>query len=62
MRDITKCFGIDCPLKEKCFRFTSLASVNQSYFINSPIKDGKCDMYWMPRVHNLNITIKLPKG
>ena len=61
MADITKCFGTDCPLKEKCYRFTALADENQFYFIATPIKDGKCEYYWGARLHDLNITIKLPK-
>lgn len=47
MADITKCTGTDCPQKEKCYRFTAPKSMyRQSYFTNTPIKDGKCEMYW----------------
>ena len=47
MPDITMCLGIDCPQKEKCYRFTAKPDEYwQSYFIDSPIKDGKCEMYW----------------
>lgn len=46
MADITKCEGKDCPVKESCYRFTAKTSDYQYYFIESPIKDGKCDMYW----------------
>ena len=46
MSDITKCDGTDCPFKEKCYRYTSEADEYQSYFTESPIKDGKCDYYW----------------
>lgn len=56
MADITKCFGIDCPIKEQCYRFTAKADEYQTYFLNSPIKDGKCDMYWGARVHDEHIT------
>jgi hypothetical protein len=44
--DITKCKGEDCPIKESCKRFTAKESLMQSYFIESPIEDGKCKMYW----------------
>jgi hypothetical protein len=45
--DITMCPGTNCPHKEKCYRFTAKPSeYTQSYFINSPIKDGKCEYYW----------------
>ena len=46
MSDITKCKGINCPIKEKCKRYTAKESMLQSYFMESPIKDNKCDMYW----------------
>ena len=46
MADITKCEGTNCHIKESCYRFTAKASDYQYYFIESPIKDGKCDMYW----------------
>jgi hypothetical protein len=44
--DIAKCLGTDCPYKETCYRYTSEPSDWQSYFLEPPIKDGKCDMYW----------------
>jgi len=47
MSDITKCEGEGCPIKEKCTRFTATANeFRQAYFTDSPIKDGKCEMYW----------------
>jgi hypothetical protein len=47
MTDITKCDGIDCPIKEKCYRFTAVANeYGQSTFVETPFKDGKCDMFW----------------
>ena len=47
MADITKCSGIDCPIKETCYRFTAKASdFRQSWFFETPIKDGVCDMYY----------------
>ena len=49
--DITKCSGQNCPVKEKCYRFTAPASQYQSYFVIPPIKtteEGKldCEHYW----------------
>jgi hypothetical protein len=49
--DITKCLGqigaIDCPYKEKCYRFTAKGDeLYQSYFMELPLKDDKCDHYW----------------
>lgn len=46
MADISKCKGTDCPLKEKCYRFTAPAGEWQSWFIETPFKDGKCEYYW----------------
>lgn len=46
MSDITKCKGEGCSMKETCHRFTDPAEEYQSYFTESPIKDGKCHMYW----------------
>jgi hypothetical protein len=48
MPDITKCSGIGCPHKEKCYRYTSKPDPHwQSYFTEPPIKENeKCDCYW----------------
>lgn len=47
MLDITKCPGKDCPLKETCYRYTATASeYAQSYFVEPPFNDGKCNHYW----------------
>jgi hypothetical protein len=46
MPDITMCEGTGCPVKDECYRFTANPSDYQSYFVDPPIKDGKCEMYW----------------
>jgi hypothetical protein len=46
MTDITKCSGADCDLKMTCYRYTAPTGMLQSYFMNSPIKDGKCEYHW----------------
>lgn len=48
MADITKCEGINCPLKETCYRFTAPDNKHrQSYFVETPIKEDKtCNEYW----------------
>lgn len=47
MSDITMCKGGNCPLKEKCKRFTATANPDyQSYFVEVPFKDGSCKMFW----------------
>jgi hypothetical protein len=45
MPDITMCEGVDCPLKNDCYRFTASPSeFRQSYFMGIPFKqvDGFC--------------------
>jgi hypothetical protein len=45
--DITKCKGIGCDIKSECHRFAAETDVYwQSYFVESPIKNGKCDLFW----------------
>jgi hypothetical protein len=34
-------------MKEQCKRYTTTPNpMYQSYFTESPIRDGKCDMFW----------------
>lgn len=51
--DITMCSGKGCDFKERCFRFTAKPSDRQSYFVNPPIKDGKCDLFWGENQENI---------
>ena len=46
MPDITLCKGNDCPLKETCYRYKAKPCEYQSYFMESPYKDGDCSHYW----------------
>jgi hypothetical protein len=51
MSDITMCYGFECPVKEKCKRFTSKPSeLWQAYFLNPPYtitdKVFECNMFW----------------
>ena len=51
MSDITKCHGFDCPVKEKCRRYTAKSKeVWQAYFLEAPYEKTdnsfRCDMYW----------------
>jgi len=51
MPDITLCHGFECPVKEKCKRFTAKSSEHwQAYFLDPPyaVTDNvfKCDMFW----------------
>lgn len=48
MPDITMCEGLECPLKESCYRYTATPNeFRQSYFLEIPLKeDGECEHYW----------------
>lgn len=47
MADITMCNGKNCELAQTCYRYKANPSqYRQSYFCETPIKDGKCDHYW----------------
>jgi hypothetical protein len=51
MADICMCPGeieeLNCPYKENCYRFTAKADkYGQSYFMELPLKNNKCDHYW----------------
>lgn len=46
MPDITMCKGEGCAQKTKCYRFCAKPDQLQSYFSNSPIKDGECKYFW----------------
>jgi len=46
MPDITMCNGVGCYLRDKCYRYTAKPSFRQPYFMNEPIKDGKCKEFW----------------
>lgn len=57
MADITKCSGqigtVTCPAREKCYRYTAPADEYQAFFLNAPIKDGNCIMYWGENAENI---------
>ncbi len=46
MPDVTLCEGRDCPFKDNCYRYKAEPSkYRQSYFLEVPYKDGKCEYY-----------------
>jgi hypothetical protein len=47
MPDISMCKGINCNIKDNCYRFKAKASeFRQSWFFNSPnIDENNCDYY-----------------
>lgn len=47
MADITMCKGEGCPFKNNCYRYKAKANeYRQSFFVEPPIKNNKCDFYW----------------
>ena len=47
MPDITMCKGEQCPMKERCYRFTATPSNYQSWFAEVPfMKSGNCNHHW----------------
>ena len=45
MSDITMCEGINCPIKEKCFRFKAKTNLVQHFFIKTPYEYSHCDKF-----------------
>lgn len=46
MPDITMCANKNCPLKDKCYRFTATPDpLWQSYADFKPV-NGKCEDFW----------------
>ena len=48
MADISKCKGIDCPVKLNCYRYTAPNSYFQSWmeFYKELVKDTPCAWFW----------------
>jgi len=56
--DISKCDGKNCPLKETCYRYTSIPSeFMQAWFSKAPYGEEKkegCEYYWDDEEYKLN--------
>lgn len=50
MTDITSCTGEQCPIRDKCYRYTAVRSCVQSYFMDVPYdyEKNSCEYYLMP--------------
>lgn len=48
MADISMCSGKDCPLKDKCYRYTAPQSDYQSWFSVVPYSTfvESCEYFW----------------
>ena len=60
MADITMCEGLDCPVKEDCYRFNAKADEYQCYFLEPPYdkEKKKCDYYWGNNSQSIFVQIK----
>ena len=45
MSDITMCEGIDCPIREKCYRFMAIPNDFQHYLKKTPFEYDYCDKF-----------------
>lgn len=48
MADITMCADVECPSREKCFRFTAVKSDHQTFADFTSLRNGesKCRSFW----------------
>jgi len=47
MADISKCSGMYCQIKEKCYRYTAQTAKFQSYILPQyDTKIKECPLYW----------------
>jgi hypothetical protein len=47
MADISKCVGKDCPIKEKCYRYTAPKSLIWQSYANFKYIEGEgCKDFW----------------
>lgn len=44
-KDISKCEGGDCPLRNSCLRYTMSGTEYQSYIMIPPYEGMKCKFY-----------------
>lgn len=67
MADISKCVGTDCPLKNRCLRYTAPSSdFNQSYLLSVPFTQNSltstCNYFLMDfKADSINIFNKQKK-
>ena len=45
MSDITMCEGINCPIREKCFRFRAKTNLVHHFFLKTPYEYSHCDKF-----------------
>ena len=62
MVDITKCSGLNCPMKEKCYRYVAKEGMWQSYFMSPPFDGTGCSSFYFMHSMTVNIDIKVPEN
>ena len=45
MSDITMCEGINCPIREKCYRFRANTNLVQHFFLKTPYEYSHCEKF-----------------
>lgn len=57
MPDISKCNGIMCPIRDTCYRFTSIPDMFQAYSVfNYKYETESCEHYWENKQVKSNTT------
>ena len=39
---MVRCYGKNCPYKNNCKRYNYISVKSTTFFLNAPIRDGKC--------------------
>lgn len=45
MSDITMCEGINCPIREKCYRFRAKTNLVQHFFLKTLYEYSHCEKF-----------------
>jgi hypothetical protein len=60
MDDTLICYGKNCPIKDKCSRYTAKeAGIDQTYFTLTPFdhQEDKCDEFWSNKINYKDVMI-----
>lgn len=62
MTDITKCCGIGCDKKEKCWRYLAPSDEYQYWMSSQECVDQDFEMFWdyFPRQNGLETRVNVP--
>lgn len=62
MKNITKCRGQDCIIKEFCYRYYCESTENSSYLPKSPWDGKRCEMFHVDENGVDDLLLKLKKN